>query len=110
LRFAEVNLIWWGAAWVCFTIGPKFRVISAWWGHSPGQSMHSWVYCGEGGLIETDWQRGAHREQRGRLGELIEAERKTRRAHRNQKERARRKGKEEFIEEKRAHRRGIGSS
>jgi hypothetical protein len=64
--------------------------------------MHSWVYCGEGGLIETVWQRGAHRQRRGRLGELILAKRKTCRAHR--------KGKEEFVEEKRARRRGIGSS
>ncbi len=85
---------------MCFTIGPKFRVISAWWGHSPGQSMHSWVYCGEGGLIETaDWQRGAHREQSGREGELIEAKWRPCRAHR--------KGKEELAEGKGARRRGI---
>ncbi len=53
---------------MCFTIGPKFRVISAWWGHSPG-SEHAQL-----GLLwgrGAHWQRGAHREQRGRLGELM---------------------------------------
>jgi hypothetical protein len=104
LRFAEVNLIWWGAAWVCFTIGPKFRVISAWWGHSPG-SEHAQLglYCeeeggslkriGRGELIKSRMrEKESSWKLKGRHGELIEKENKS------------------SMKGSRAHRRGIGSS